>query len=86
MFFSDMYGAGAYREADRSAYSDMRQPYERRDMAPREMPAARDGYDRTAQMAAQNFERRDYAAARMGGATDMFSRRTPPPQPAYSTG
>ncbi|XP_034251260.1 RNA-binding protein 4.1-like isoform X2 [Thrips palmi] len=82
---SDMYGAGAYREADRSAYADMRQPYERRDMVPREMPAARDAYDRTA-MAAQNFDRRDYGAARMAGASDMFSRRTPPPQPAYSTG
>ena len=90
---SDMYGAGPYREADRSSYGDMRQPYERRDMtprdiAPREMPrdvAPRDAYDRAA-MAPQSYERRDYGAVRMGAATDMFSRRTPPPQPAYGTG
>lgn len=83
---SDMYGAGAYREGDRSAYADMRQPYERRDMT--QVPAARDGYDRTA-MAPAGYDRRDYTAPRMGGggAADMFSRRTPPPpQPAYSTG
>lgn len=71
----------------------MRQPYERRDMTPRdltprEMPrdmAPRDGYDRAA-MAPQSYERRDYGAARMGAGADMFSRRTPPPQPAYGTG
>lgn len=86
-----MYGAGAYREADRTAYSDLRQPYERRDMAPRDIaprdiPAARDGYDRAAVAPQAYGERRDYGAARMGGTADMFSRRTPPPQPAYSAG
>ncbi|KAJ1529483.1 hypothetical protein ONE63_006257 [Megalurothrips usitatus] len=82
---SDMYAA-TYREGDRSAYPDMRQSYERRDMTPREMPAARDAYDRAA-MPPQSYERRDYGAARMGAATDMFSRRTPPPpQPAYTAG
>lgn len=84
-----MYGAGPYREGDRTGYADMRQPYERRDMAPRDLTprdiAPRDGYDRAA-MAPQSYERRDYGAARLGAGTDMFSRRTPPPQPAYGTG